>query len=294
VADDENGSFADLLSERKQVHRAGDLTLRPSAPWTSAVHALLRHLEMVGFAGSPRVVGTGIDAAGREMIEFVAGDVAQDRVWSEEGIHKLGRMLRELHEATTSFRPPRLAVWQESFLRATGPETVVSHGDVGPWNVVARHGQPVALIDWELAGPVDRLNELARTGWLNARLFGDGVEDVTGLPSVEQRLRRLRVFAEGYELVAQGRVELARRVVDVAILMPPAMRSRPISLSRRLRPPGWRGALPGGRVRPRGSSATVVCSKPRCAKRCVRWQPSPGAVVGNWSHLPRLPSSMAA
>jgi thiamine kinase-like enzyme len=127
-------------------------------------------------------------------------------------------MLRELHEATASFHPPRPAVWQESFLRATGPETVVSHGDVGPWNVVARHGQPVALIDWELAGPVDRLNELAHTGWLNARLFDDGVEDVAGLPSVEQRLRQLRVFAEGYELAAQDRVELARRVVDVAIL----------------------------------------------------------------------------
>jgi hypothetical protein len=112
VADEENGSFADPLSERKQVHRAGHLTLRPSAPWTPAVHAVLRHLEAVGFAGSPRVVGTGIDAAGREMIQFVADDVAQDRVWSEEGIQQLGRMLRELHEATASFRPPRPAVWQ--------------------------------------------------------------------------------------------------------------------------------------------------------------------------------------
>jgi hypothetical protein len=218
VADEENGPFADPLSERKQIHRAGHLTLRPSAPWTPAVHALLRHLETVGFTGSPRIIGTGIDAAGREMIEFVSGDVAQDRAWSEEGIHQLGRMLRDLHEATASFRPPRSAVWQESFLRATGPETVVSHGDVGPWNVVARHSLPVALIAWELAGPVDRLNELAHTGWLNARLFDDGVEDVAGLPSVEQRLRQLRVFAEGYELVAKDRVDLARRVVDVAIL----------------------------------------------------------------------------
>jgi hypothetical protein len=69
----------DPLSERKQVHRSGNLTVRPSAPWTSAVHALLRHLETVGFAGSPRVVGTGIDPAGREMVEFVAGDVVVER-----------------------------------------------------------------------------------------------------------------------------------------------------------------------------------------------------------------------
>ncbi|GIH73865.1 hypothetical protein Plo01_02940 [Planobispora longispora] len=32
--------------------------LRPAGPWTPAAHALLHHLERVGFTGSPRVVGT--------------------------------------------------------------------------------------------------------------------------------------------------------------------------------------------------------------------------------------------
>jgi Phosphotransferase enzyme family len=208
----------EYLSERKRVQRAGDAMLRPAAPWTPAVHALLRHLEMVGFAGAPRVVGAGIDRTGQEMVEFVPGDVAHDRIWSEEGVHQLGRMLRDLHEAAASFRPPPQAVWQNSFLRSSGPGTVISHGDVAPWNVVVRQGQPVALIDWELAGPVDHLNELAHTGWLNARLFDEGVEDVPDLPSVEQRIHQLRIFADGYELPARSRRELARRVVDVAIL----------------------------------------------------------------------------
>jgi hypothetical protein len=208
----------DPLSARKRVHRSGTMTRRPSAPWTPAVHALLRHLETVGFAGSPRVVGAGIDPEGREMVEFVAGDVARDRIWSEQGIHELGRLLRDLHQATASFQSPPQALWQESFLRSSGPETVISHGDVAPWNVVARQGQPVALIDWELAGPVDRLNELAHTGWLNARLFDDGVDEVARLPSVDQRIRQLRIFADGYELPAEDRMELARRIIDVAIL----------------------------------------------------------------------------
>jgi hypothetical protein len=208
----------EYLSERKRVQRAGHAMLRSASPWTPAVHALLRHLEMVGFAGSPRVIGTGIDPTGQEMVEFVAGDVAHDRVWSEQGIHELGRMLRDLHEATASFRPPPQALWQDSFLRSSGPGTVISHGDVAPWNVVARLDRPVALIDWELAGPVDRLNELAHTGWLNARLFDEGVEDVPDLPSVEQWIQLLRAFAEGYQLPVRSRRELARRVVDVAIL----------------------------------------------------------------------------
>ena len=35
--------------------RHGDTILRPAGPWTPAVHALLRHLEEVGFPASPRV-----------------------------------------------------------------------------------------------------------------------------------------------------------------------------------------------------------------------------------------------
>jgi Phosphotransferase enzyme family len=212
------GEELDPLSERKRVYRAGSMAVRPSTPWTPAVHALLRHLEAVGFAGSPRVVGSGTDASGQDLVTFIAGDVAADRIWSDEGIYDLGRLLRELHQATASFRPPPQPVWQQSFLRSTGPGAIVSHGDVGPWNVVARRGKAIALIDWELAGPVDRLSELAHTGWLNARLFDDGVDAGVELPPPERRFRQLRLFADGYQLPAQERGELAQRVIDVAIL----------------------------------------------------------------------------
>jgi hypothetical protein len=36
--------------------RHGTTILRPAGPWTPAVHALLRHLEQVGYPASPRVV----------------------------------------------------------------------------------------------------------------------------------------------------------------------------------------------------------------------------------------------
>ena len=45
--------------------RHGNTILRPAGPWTPAVRALLRHLEEVGFPGSPRVVGDGYDQGGR-------------------------------------------------------------------------------------------------------------------------------------------------------------------------------------------------------------------------------------
>ena len=85
MADEENGSFADPLSERKQVHRAGHLTLRPSAPWTPDIHALLRHLETVGFTGSPRIIGTGIDAKACGFVRRRASHSLRIRPSSADG-----------------------------------------------------------------------------------------------------------------------------------------------------------------------------------------------------------------
>ncbi|HUG61682.1 MAG TPA: phosphotransferase [Methylomirabilota bacterium] len=179
---------------------------------------MLRHLESVGFAGAPRLVGTGFDADGWETVEFVSGEVLPRRVWSDEGIHALGALLRELHQATASFQPPPDADWQRSFLRSTDPERIVSHCDAAPWNVVARQGRPVALIDWELAGPVDRLSEVAHTVWLNAQLHDERIAARQGLPSAERRARQLRLFADGYQLAATERANLVTRLIDVAIL----------------------------------------------------------------------------
>ena len=59
---------------RSVVHRRGTVVIRDAGPWTPAVHALLRHLEDVGFAAAPRLVGSGVDSYGREVLTFVARD----------------------------------------------------------------------------------------------------------------------------------------------------------------------------------------------------------------------------
>src|SRR5213080_2099969 len=53
------------------VVRAGDTVRRNAGPWTPAVHALLRHLEYVGFTGAPRAYG--IDERGREVLSYLEG-----------------------------------------------------------------------------------------------------------------------------------------------------------------------------------------------------------------------------
>jgi aminoglycoside phosphotransferase (APT) family kinase protein len=45
------------------------------------------------------------------------------------------------------------------------PGEIVSHGDLGPWNTVYRHGAPVGFIDWDAAQPVEPLADLAAAAW---------------------------------------------------------------------------------------------------------------------------------
>ena len=75
------------------------------------MHALLRHLEDVGFAAAPRLAGSGVDTDGREVLTFIDGEFTQPGPWSLDGAAAAGSLLRDLHRATRSFRPPADAVW---------------------------------------------------------------------------------------------------------------------------------------------------------------------------------------
>jgi hypothetical protein len=59
-------------ANRGQVVRRGDVVLRPRAPHTPAVHALLLHLREKGFVGAPEVIGVEGD---REVLRYISGDV---------------------------------------------------------------------------------------------------------------------------------------------------------------------------------------------------------------------------
>ena len=203
---------------RTAVHRRGDVVVRDTGPWTPAVHALLRHLEAVGFAAAPRLVGTGFDDDGRETLTFIDGEFTQPGPWSIEGAAALGRMLRDLHEATSGFRPAPGAVWFPWHGRHLGgPHRVIGHCDVAPWNIVARDGLPVALIDWETAGPVDPLVELAQLCWLNAKLHDDIVAELEGLPPLADRARQLAAIVDGYGLTARQRAGFLTTIIEFAI-----------------------------------------------------------------------------
>ncbi len=206
---------------RTAVGRRGDVVYRPVEAWTPAVHALLRHLENVGFDAAPRLVGSGISDDGREQLRFVAGTFNQPGPFTDDGLSELGRVVRRLHDATATFVPPTDACWfawhGREWGSATGPDRIVSHCDLAPWNIVIRDELPVALIDWEFAGPVDELVAMAQVCWLNVKLHDDIVAETDGLPPLADRARQLRLLVDGYEMPAVQRVRLVQAMIEFAL-----------------------------------------------------------------------------
>jgi hypothetical protein len=203
---------------RTDVARRGDVVHRAAGPWSVTVLHLLRHLQILGFAGAPRVIGDGFDERGRETVSFVAGWTAHPRAWPPDRLPEIGALLRELHEATRSYVPPADATWRPWFGRHLGSgRPIVGHCDVAPWNLLAQDNGGMALIDWETAGPVDPLVELAQTCWLNAQLHDDDIAALNGLAAAAERASHLRLIVDGYRLPAADRYRLVDLMIEVAI-----------------------------------------------------------------------------
>ena len=197
----------DCQAVRAVIERDGRLTgaevvggtvRRRVGRWTPAVHALLRHLEAVGFDGSPRVLG--FDEQGREVLSFLPSEVASRRSAprTEEAAFALGRLLRRYHQAVSGFVPPEDAVWRLG--RHPSPGTVICHNDVNPGNVVYMNGRPYGLIDWDLAGPAQPVEDLARACVLFSPLIPDDIARRWGYEELElmRRIPRFRSLLSGY------------------------------------------------------------------------------------------------
>lgn len=186
--------------------RIGKSVRRSTGPWSPAVHLLLRHLEGEGFEGAPRFLG--IDDQGREVLEFMEGDVPsglEPRFFgSEEVLFKVGGLIRQFHDATSSFRAPPDCVWRYR-LGAPLEGEIICHGDVVPWNMVLGEGEPLALIDWDMAGPDRPISEVAYAAVHLAPLHDDDRCRSMGWSEVPDRGPRLRSFCDGYGLTRDER-----------------------------------------------------------------------------------------
>jgi hypothetical protein len=180
--------------------RIGDTVRRVPGRWTPSVHALLRHLEAVGFDGAPRALG--FDDQGREVLSFVPGEtVGTARPWpgwvhSEDALCQVGRWLRDYHAAVTGFVPPANAVWREG--GTWRPGMIVGHNDAAPYNAAWTDGRLVGFFDWDFAAPVTPEWDLAFTAFAWVPLHARDVVAAEGFTAFADRPRRLRLFLDTY------------------------------------------------------------------------------------------------
>lgn len=203
------------------VVRVGDTVRRPLNPSSPLIHALLRHLEAAGFTGAPRFLG--IDAAGREVLSYVDGEVAgrprPPWIGDEDRMVSVARLVRAYDDAAATFVPPEGAAPAGPSPESAGippapsyaPE-LIGHVDITPENVVFRDGQAVALIDFDLAKWATRADEMYNAMMWWAPL-GDPADADPLLRDVDVP-RRCRLLADAYGMSQTDR----GRVIEVAIV----------------------------------------------------------------------------
>ena len=170
------------------VVRVGSTVRKPATVATPAVEALLDHFADVGFSGAPRSLGR--DEQGRHILEYIPGEMAHALPpLTASEMHRLGGLVRELHDSTEGFRPPPAS--HRWVVIAPDREDLICHHDLAPWNLV-RDGDRWVFIDWDGAGPGSRLWDLAYAAstFVPFRAGGDPVMDGP----------RLRALADGYGL----------------------------------------------------------------------------------------------
>ena len=151
--------------------RAGDVVhrrpLRPNLAATSA----LRLLQAAGWPGAPRLLATRSD--GGQTVTFLPGRVPWQQpvpAWAvtDQAMVGVARLVREFHDLTAG-------------TALAGDAEVLCHHD----RESGDGGQPYAFIDWDLAGPGRRIEDVAHVCWMWLDL-GPTISDV---PAAVRQIR---------------------------------------------------------------------------------------------------------
>jgi len=177
-----------------RIRRIGDTVVRPVGVHTPTVHRLLKHLEDVGFVGSPKPLDLNPT---HETLSFVAGETSNYPLASsfrtDSALTSAAEVLSHLHDASASFLGGTDDVW---FRPGERPAEAVCHGDFAPYNCCVEDGRVVGVFDFDTAHWGPRLSDVgyaayrwvpiscsAEAGWLN---------------DLDEQRRRLHLFCAAY------------------------------------------------------------------------------------------------
>jgi hypothetical protein len=181
------------------VVRVGDTVRRTLGEKRPFVQDLLGFLEDAAWAGAPRFLG--FDREGRQMLSWIEGHVPWSGVdeaptiYDEASVAGVARLVREMHDLTAG-------------TVLAGTAEVVCHNDLSLRNTVYRElgdrWLPVAFLDWDLAAPGLRIDDVAHLCWQWAANTTVDVDTAATL---------VRTAADAYGLARSQRGELIESVL---------------------------------------------------------------------------------
>lgn len=205
------------VANEGRVVRIGSHVHRPAGPHASAIHNLLQSLHRAGCTGVATPVG--FDEQGREVLTFLAGDVAAPPfpawVQTDAALKSITRLLARMHNASRSF-DASAHKWSGELADPHGGP-VMCHNDVCIENVVFRDGEAVGLLDFDYVAPGRAVYDLAQFAKMCVPL--DRAENLARLGwDRPDQVARLRSIADAYGLTRVERVELVSTIDEAMVI----------------------------------------------------------------------------
>lgn len=186
-------------NESHPIVRIGDKVHRPSEFWQPAVKDLLDYLVSVNFPYSPKHFG--VDDRGREILSHIDGESGKEgwkNITNYDGLRSYAKLLRAYHDAVAGYKPLPDLEWANG-QKGLKPGQIICHGDFGPWNIVWKDGQPVGIVDWDLAHPNTPKYDILYGLEYSAPFRSDDVAIKDHhFDAVPDRKQRIRIFLDAY------------------------------------------------------------------------------------------------
>lgn len=192
---------------------AGDTVRREREPHSDTIAALLEHVEQRGYPYSPRYLG--VDDRGRDVLSRLPG-VPVPTLRGDEQLVEVGRAVAGFAYAVRDFRAPPGAVWRNPEGWPLQGDTVI-HNDIAPWNMLEVDQRLSALVDFDSARPGRMIEDVAYAAWHMTPLHDEAMGDGAAPPALDDRPRRLRIFADACGLDAAQRGRLPDEVARVQV-----------------------------------------------------------------------------
>ncbi|WP_246293878.1 phosphotransferase [Paenibacillus planticolens] len=151
---------------------------------------------------------------------YISGEVPGNKypklepyMWSDETLMGLARLLRRFHDSSQELTLNTEDRWQLSYADDAEHE-VICHNDAALYNIVFQNGAPVALIDFDMAGPGPRMWDIAYTIYTSIPLASFAPDPFSGTTVAYQneihaaeRRRRIHLFFESYGILVPNNLQ---------------------------------------------------------------------------------------